>query len=67
MKKASEILKEMGFRENAPQGSQEAFFKYLVKSIPEKKEQPINISNCENKIPEQLSFDFEKSETKDSA
>ncbi|MEZ0390981.1 MAG: hypothetical protein ACAH59_02120 [Pseudobdellovibrionaceae bacterium] len=57
MKKIGDIMKEMGFREDAPASAKEAFLKHLIKNstgitvqTPSEKQQ--------TKEPEQLSFPF---------
>ena len=65
MKKVSELMKEMGFNQNAPVATQEAFIKHLIKAATgadvitptEKKiirENPDKIVQ----FPKQLTFDF---------
>lgn len=72
MKKAGQLMEEMGFNKDAPQATKEAFLKHLIKAATgnhvvtpsEEKE----IETNKNKIikmalpepPEQLVFDFEK-------
>lgn len=74
MKKASDLLKEMGFNKNAPVATQEAFLKHLIKaatgaSVLTPTEKKI-IQENPNKIvhfPKQLSFDFADDENHLSA
>lgn len=67
MKKIDELMKELGFTQNAPQSAKEAFIKHLIKAstgvnlpTPSEKEA---IKASPDKVftlsaPQQLSFDF---------
>lgn len=66
MKKIGDILKEMGFNENAPMSAKEAFVKHLIKSslqvdVITPTEKKIIQDNPDKivQFPKQLSFDFE--------
>jgi len=68
MKRAGQILKEIGFRSEAPESLKEAFVRHLVKSAtgvelePGPNERKQNkISNAGKNLPSQLEFDFGKS------
>lgn len=72
MKKASDLMKEMGFNKDAPLATQEAFIKHLIKAATganvitptEKKiiqENPDKIVQ----FPKQLTFDFADEESLD--
>ncbi len=65
MKKASDLLKEMGFNQNAPVATQEAFLKHLIKAatganVVTPTEKKIIQENPDKivQFPKQLSFDF---------
>lgn len=65
MKKASELMKEMGFNKDAPVATQEAFLKHLIKaatgaSVITPTEKKIIQENPDKivQFPKQLSFDF---------
>lgn len=69
MKKIDELMKELGFTQNAPQSAKEAFIKHLIKAstgvnlpTPSEKEAikaaPDKVFNIST--PLQLSFDFDE-------
>lgn len=64
MKKAGQILKEMGFKENAPDSLKEAFVRHLIKAAtgyevaPGPSERRELASQRKHVSGEQLSFDF---------
>lgn len=65
MKKASELMKEMGFNKDAPVATQEAFIKHLIKaatgaSVITPTEKKIIQENPDKivQFSKQLSFDF---------
>lgn len=65
MKKASDLMKEMGFNKNAPVATQEAFLKHLIKaatgaSVVTPTEKKIIQENPDKivQFPKQLAFDF---------
>jgi hypothetical protein len=65
LKPISEIIKEMGFNKNSPQSVQEAFIKNLIKAAYGVDVQtPSEKRTSQIEVQEQLSFDFEVSETK---
>lgn len=65
MKKVSDLMKEMGFNQNAPTATQEAFLKHLIKAatganVVTPTEKKIIQDNPDKivQFPKQLSFDF---------
>ncbi|AZZ38243.1 hypothetical protein CIK05_00115 [Bdellovibrio sp. qaytius] len=65
MKKASDLMKEMGFNKDAPVATQEAFIKHLIKaatgnSVVTPTEKKIIQENPDKivQFPKQLAFDF---------
>lgn len=73
MKKAGDIMKDMGFREDAPDSLKEAFVRHLVKAATgisvepgpnEKKAQTSRHSSPDKQGPHQLEFDLTGSDGK---
>lgn len=71
MKRASEILKQMGFRKDAPEGLKEAFVRHLIKSATGVEVAPGPNEIRDQKIqkallrtPVQLEFNLEESHLK---
>ncbi|MGZ3773745.1 MAG: hypothetical protein ACXVCY_06895 [Pseudobdellovibrionaceae bacterium] len=70
MKKVSDLMTGLGFNENAPDSSKEAFLKHLVKSTnPASFKLEVEAKKIHShskieiqKLPEQLCFDFIKEE-----
>lgn len=69
MKKVSELMKEMGFNQNAPVATQEAFIKHLIKAatgadVMTPTEKKIIRDNPDKivQFPKQLAFDFSDEE-----
>ncbi len=67
MKKISELMKDMGFNQNASDSAKEAFLKYLIKQssgvdVLTPSEKKIIQDNPQKIVsfPNQLSFDFEE-------
>lgn len=74
MKKVSDLMKEMGFNQNAPVATQEAFLKHLIKaatgaSVVTPTEKKIIQENPDKivQFPKQLSFDFAEDDDQLSA
>jgi hypothetical protein len=68
MKKVSEIMQELGFNKDAPEGTKEAFVRHLIKistgvdtaaGPAERKEEQVRTAKKES----QLSFNFPKDES----
>lgn len=69
MKKVGDIMKEMGFNNNAPQSAKEAFIKHLIKAatgqdVITPTEKKIIQDNPDKivQFPKQLAFDFSDDE-----
>lgn len=70
MKKIGQLMKDMGFNENASDSAKEAFIKYLIKQSTghnvvtpnEKKEIQANPKKIVS-FPTQMTFDFDESES----
>lgn len=69
MKKVGDLMKDIGFTKEAPQGTKEAFIKHLIKAstgvsveTPTEKKLVENsaekVSRLVSSLPEQLTFDF---------
>lgn len=65
MKSFGEIMKELGFNENAPEGVQKAFFQHLAQQAENLKpraplvdQSPASTKPIETKKSEQLTMDF---------
>ncbi|MBX2995608.1 MAG: hypothetical protein KF681_12325 [Bdellovibrionaceae bacterium] len=61
MKKVGDLMKDMGFREDAPQSLKEAFIKNLIKAATGAEVQTPSEKNAERTkkwMDAQLSFDF---------
>lgn len=71
MKKAGQLMKEMGFNEKASDSAKEAFIKYLIKqstgvnvTTPSEKKAMEEFPEKIVKFPSQLEFVFEESDEK---
>ena len=82
MKKVGDIMKEMGFRKDAPDSVKEAFIKHLIKSatgidVETPSEKRARVASASSKAkqkpkssqvqPVQLAFDFAKADEKEEA
>ena len=64
MKRAGELMKEMGFREDASVGAQEAFLKHLIKAsmgVDVKTPTEVRSEKSKQWTEQQLSFDLDSS------
>ena len=68
MKKIGQLMQEMGFRKDAPEGVQKAFFNHLIKAAGQ---EPIQIEKVKEQkrviAEEQLSFSFIEEQPKKPA
>lgn len=64
MKSFGEILKELGFNENAPESVQKAFFQHLAQQslITQKPNPPANSPAPQQKSEQQLSLDLDSTD-----
>ncbi len=58
MKKAGDILKEMGFRPDASEAVKEAFIRHLIKAATGIEVLPCPEERRQKPRPQQLAFDF---------
>lgn len=65
MKRAGDILKDMGFRKDAPASLQEAFFRHLIRAanlMPNRNEETQDHKH-QLAVPVQLEFSFDETFT----
>ena len=64
MRSMGELMRELGFNKDAPEESQKAFIRHLIKAAAETNPPPEKPSDHCPDEPQQLSFDFDDSKSR---